>query len=146
MPALQSLSFETFLIHSPLYVIHFKAQWVDKDNLYQPTVHVFVIFTAGIFFICSATMHHLDIATESMWSVLNVCFYTQTKEIISSSPECGMMLHHLSSDDQRQEKQANWHSQETRSWRIDPACLKIVKIFSLKLCNAKVCNAALYVI
>lgn len=47
------------------------------------------------------------------------------------------MLHHLRLNDQRQEKQVNWHSPETLSWRIEAACLQTVKIFSLKLCSKK---------
>lgn len=50
------------------------------------------------------------------------------------------MLHHLRLNDQRQEKQVNWHSPETLSWRIEAACLQTVKIFSLKLCSKKVCT------
>lgn len=50
------------------------------------------------------------------------------------------MLHHLRLNDQRKEKQVNWHSPETLSWRIEAACLQTVKIFSLKLCSKKVCT------
>lgn len=99
------LSCETFLIYSQFYLIHFKAQWVDKDILEKP------VFTAGIFSWLDASAGLT--MTEQMWSLLSVRFHMQTKEIISSSPECGMMLHRLSSHDQRQEKQANWHSLET---------------------------------
>lgn len=133
--------FETLLIHSTLSFIQFKAQWLDKDIL-KSMCFLFLLLesTSSLMLQCITWTYNDRTDTISFQCLL--LYGDKGDNIIT------FVWHNVAPSQlwwSKTRKQANWHSPETQSYRIHRVCLKTVKIFSLKLCNAKVSNGVQYV-